>query len=542
MTSTTSTPTPSSSFSINPTNLQIGQQVDIESRTWPGINKPGGHATIIKLHYDDTTAAAVPTKIDVKYVLGGSEKQIELMYVKPHVELVRGGRSRRVDRKMTVDSFGSEKENLGKKKMMNSAAGNGGMNTNKRKNVDNVVDKSVMKKKTKKDVQNNKKKKEEDDVVPAATTKNEGEKLKVIEDDDIHQKKKQKSAPPKKMGKKKATVIAAAGGATKTKSIASYFTTSSSSAKTTKASSSSTELSVKAKATTGPSKPKETIKKVKKTTIPTTTNNNKPINTKNPKQLVKYSPNSILAVRAAHAKSPAQSHIFGTKTIGMCKDFTITSSSPGETTIPGVDKNKKKSRRGVQESLFPDDEVEEKQKSCASASSASVTTAVGSSLVLAPKKKVTPSSSSSVASGKKCGVSSSAQNHKTIQSLYKNECVKAQDFVKSMIGSEPQMEEEEEGEEEEDVTSSPESCLELKMDSGRMDLFNSLLSEVMFRKGIESMDVDEMICSINTSSRRGDTVKPFTLLEVKAFLQTLDSQNRIFVSWEDDNSGTIYSI
>jgi hypothetical protein len=56
------------------------------------------------------------------------------------------------------------------------------------------------------------------------------------------------------------------------------------------------------------------------------------------------------------------------------------------------------------------------------------------------------------------------------------------------------------------------------------------------------MDVDEMICNINTHRLRGDTVKPFTLLEVKAFLQTLDSQNRIFVSWEEDNSGTIYSI
>ena len=80
--------------------------------------------------------------------------------------------------------------------------------------------------------------------------------------------------------------------------------------------------------------------------------------------------------------------------------------------------------------------------------------------------------------------------------------------------------------------------------SRRMDLFNSLLSEVMFRKGIESMDVDEMICSINTSSRRGESTKPFTLLEVKAFLETLDSQNRIFVSWDEDdgNSGTIYSI
>lgn len=76
----------------------------------------------------------------------------------------------------------------------------------------------------------------------------------------------------------------------------------------------------------------------------------------------------------------------------------------------------------------------------------------------------------------------------------------------------------------------------------RMDLFNSLLSEVMFQKGLDSMDVDELICSINTSSQRGVLQRPFTLLEVKAFLQELDSQNRIFVSWEEDNTGTVYSI
>ena len=77
-----------------------------------------------------------------------------------------------------------------------------------------------------------------------------------------------------------------------------------------------------------------------------------------------------------------------------------------------------------------------------------------------------------------------------------------------------------------------------------MDLFNSLLTEVMFKKGLDSMEVDELICRINTSPQRGDSSKPFTLLEVKAFLQRLDSQNRIFVSWEeeDNNSGTIYSI
>ena len=139
-TSTTTLTPPPTSSSINPINLKVGQQVDIESRTWPGINKPGGHATITKLHYDTSTTATggVPTKIDVKYVLGGSEKQIELTYVKPHVELVRGGRSRRVDRKMTVDSF-SEKENnggaaAGKKKKKSGVASN-----NKRKKMEDGV-------------------------------------------------------------------------------------------------------------------------------------------------------------------------------------------------------------------------------------------------------------------------------------------------------------------------------------------------------------------------------------------------------------------
>lgn len=78
--------------------------------------------------------------------------------------------------------------------------------------------------------------------------------------------------------------------------------------------------------------------------------------------------------------------------------------------------------------------------------------------------------------------------------------------------------------------------------SRRMNLFNSLLSEVMFKKGIDSMDVDEMMCNINTSNQRSHTIKPFSLLEVKTFLQTLHDENRIFVSWEDGNCGIIYSI
>lgn len=86
-----------------------------------------------------------------------------------------------------------------------------------------------------------------------------------------------------------------------------------------------------------------------------------------------------------------------------------------------------------------------------------------------------------------------------------------------------------------------------------MNLFNSLLSEIMFKKGIDSMDIDEMIYTMNTTStsstsssslprREEDDDRPFTLLEVKTYLQKLHDENRIFVSWDDGNSGIVYSI
>jgi hypothetical protein len=123
----------------------------------------------------------------------------------------------------------------------------------------------------------------------------------------------------------------------------------------------------------------------------------------------------------------------------------------------------KKKKRSVQESLFPEEDEGEDRKSAA--------TTVVTTVASLPKKKVTPSS----ASGKKGGVSSSSssnnnkdksvQNHKTIQSLYKNECVKAKDFVSSMFGSATKIHGGEKMEED-GAASSPESCLELKMDSG----------------------------------------------------------------------------
>ena len=80
-------------------DLAIGLDVTITSRTWAGINKPGGHAKI-------TAIDASTDRIDVKYVLGGREKNLELMYVRPYVELERGSRGRKRDVKMNVDTLG----------------------------------------------------------------------------------------------------------------------------------------------------------------------------------------------------------------------------------------------------------------------------------------------------------------------------------------------------------------------------------------------------------------------------------------------------
>ena len=47
----------------------VGDLVDVQSRTWPGINKPGGAGRVLKIDTDNGM-------LDVKYTLGGSEKAI----------------------------------------------------------------------------------------------------------------------------------------------------------------------------------------------------------------------------------------------------------------------------------------------------------------------------------------------------------------------------------------------------------------------------------------------------------------------------------
>ena len=56
---------------------KVGDLVNVVSRTWPGINKPGGVGKVTKVHIDDDVLA-----VDVDYVLGGSDKAVELEFVK----------------------------------------------------------------------------------------------------------------------------------------------------------------------------------------------------------------------------------------------------------------------------------------------------------------------------------------------------------------------------------------------------------------------------------------------------------------------------
>jgi len=78
-------------------NWEVGMIVNVRPRTWAGINRPGGQGRVSGVHKDDTTGAV--NKVDVKYVLGGSDKNLELDFVDPVTEekaqVVDSRRSRR---------------------------------------------------------------------------------------------------------------------------------------------------------------------------------------------------------------------------------------------------------------------------------------------------------------------------------------------------------------------------------------------------------------------------------------------------------------
>ncbi|KAG7359615.1 hypothetical protein IV203_034713 [Nitzschia inconspicua] len=88
--------------------ITVGRLVEVASRTWPGINKPGGVARVMEVHFDHNNDEFLnhppgdnddnptglssfdsgahtnrPTHVNVKYILGGSrEKRVPVEYVK----------------------------------------------------------------------------------------------------------------------------------------------------------------------------------------------------------------------------------------------------------------------------------------------------------------------------------------------------------------------------------------------------------------------------------------------------------------------------
>lgn len=75
-------------------DFPVGALVVVESRTWAGINKPGGSGKVIKSFIDAEGVA----RVDVKYAVSkGTEKNIELEFVKRQEFLGRRSRSRKRD-------------------------------------------------------------------------------------------------------------------------------------------------------------------------------------------------------------------------------------------------------------------------------------------------------------------------------------------------------------------------------------------------------------------------------------------------------------
>lgn len=234
--------------------------------------------------------------------------------------------------------------------------------------------------------------------------------------------------------------------------------------------------------------------------------------------LVRYSPNTIIAIKAAHAKSQSNSPEAAQPpvSIGYC-----------ETLPPGTLSPDKKNGRKVPIAL-------EKAYRKRAPTQLSLIGHTSPQLNNAKQAAKTALLQSQQGSNKDNHANSTkSDNEQTMKNLYKKECNKAKEFVAQMKTEEKSN----------SSSSSPESQgdgdLELKLDQERMKLFNSILSEIMFNRQLDMMDVEEMIEKMNAHQ---SSSKPFTLLEIKPFLHKLHDASRIFMVEDEGNMGVVYSV
>lgn len=77
----------SSSDSNQEQSIGVGSVVVVESRMWPGVNKPGGVGRVTNIHLPEgSEAEGFVKKYDVAYVLGGKEEEVEAEYVSLSVD------------------------------------------------------------------------------------------------------------------------------------------------------------------------------------------------------------------------------------------------------------------------------------------------------------------------------------------------------------------------------------------------------------------------------------------------------------------------
>ncbi|OQR87874.1 hypothetical protein ACHHYP_07914 [Achlya hypogyna] len=78
VTATTGPPSEADGEDADGDEYKVGDLVEVETRTWPGINKIGGAARVTRVYSEGGD-----TYVDVRYFLGGSEKRVDIDYVAP---------------------------------------------------------------------------------------------------------------------------------------------------------------------------------------------------------------------------------------------------------------------------------------------------------------------------------------------------------------------------------------------------------------------------------------------------------------------------
>mmetsp|Transcript_21752 Transcript_21752/g.52594 ORF Transcript_21752/g.52594 Transcript_21752/m.52594 type:complete len:641 (-) Transcript_21752:438-2360(-) len=629
---------------ISPADLTLGQLVQIESRTWAGINKPGGRARVAKIHLD---ADGVPAGVDVAYVMGGREAGVELTYVRnPPSELERGGRSRRSDAKMNLAVLGSSAATENKRKKKNGRAA-----AAKKKKGGDREDKGGNKKRRKAlaniDGNNNgeagqaAKKIREDDGKTPSPKNNAADAIETAAEDAadgtwtlIQDGRTADYADVLTTGRRISYWWSQEDGwlpGCVTKSLHKIVTpqtirwsvgidfdngdqhaalgfhplekrwkvlgvvdgrpSSSSGPAAAKAEPGEHESAPQAKE----SSPKKKRKKKKKSTEPKTSKSSESAGSKakaakekaaarsfsasKPKVdgptytnahtharthtqerpsfsfgarlqskikeaaskmraaadgapaaegLVSYSPNSILAVRAAHARTPAKAPAgSSTRSIGFSSPLP-----PG--TLSTNDAEGCAAR--YPPSATAPSTVASASRAAPTAKDASAVSSRGDGEAMHSRASAEYARSIRLSSGGDGGPT-------VMQSLYRRERERADDFVDYM--TKPSGKDGEERGCAAREPSSPEGSedgdLELTLDQGRMRLFNSILVEILFRTSKDYMEVEEMIEKMN-STRAILSLRPFTLLEIRPYIRKLEEASRIMLVEDQGKMGAIFVI